>query len=344
MKIKSIFYLSVVSCSLLLVSCGGMGGVKETKTADSSAVKTSDDLQKLNAQLLAGPNNAELYYNRARYYLNSKNYELGLADMQRALKIDSTKSKYFLTLSDFYFVINKTGSAKTALEKSIKLDDKNVDAMLKLAELYLYVRKNEQSMKYINMALKVNQYNAEAYFMKGMNYKDLKDTARAISSMQTAVEQDQKYYQAYIQLGIFSSARKNPLAVQYYKNAIKIQPKSSEAWYNLGKFYQDIGDWNNALGTYTALIQIEPANKNANYNMGVIYLLRLKKYDTAINHFTAAIKIDPKYVEAYFGRGLSYQSGSGKDLKLASLDFDACLAINPKFEPAQTALKELGKK
>ena len=79
--------------------------------------------------------------------------------------------------------------------------------------------------------------------MKGMNYKEIKDTAKAISSMQTAVEQDQTYYSAYIQLGILCAAQKNPLAVQYYKNAMRIQPNSTEAWYDLGKYYQDVKDW-----------------------------------------------------------------------------------------------------
>ena len=57
-----------------------------------------------------------------------------------------------------------------------------------------------------------------------MKYKDLGDTAKAISSMQTAVEQDQQYYNAYMQLGILCAAQRNKLAVDYYKNALKVIP------------------------------------------------------------------------------------------------------------------------
>jgi tetratricopeptide (TPR) repeat protein len=228
------------------------------------------------------------------------------------------------------------------LEKCIKLDDKNVDAMLKLAELYFYVNKNDKSFEYINMALKINKYNAKAYFLKGMNYKEIKDTTKAISSMQTAVEQDQTYYNAYIQLGILNAAQRNPLAVQYYKNALRIQPNSTEAWYNLGKFYQDVEDWKQATDAYNTLLKIDPKYKNARYNLAVINLVGTKDYNKALEYFTEAIKADPTYIEAYYGRGVCYQTM--KDKKNAAIDFQACLSIDPKFEKADIALKQLGGK
>ena len=326
-------------CAVILVSCGRDNTVSETKKVVPTFQNANEELKQLDAQLLDQPNNSDLYHKRATYYFSKKKYDESYADVNKAINIDSTKAEYFLTVADLYFVANKTATVKTSLEKCISLDKKNIDAMLKLAELYLYVRKHEQSMKFINMALKVNQYNSKAYFMKGMNYKELKDTARAISSMQTAVEQDQEYYNAFIQLGILCAAKKNPLAVQYYKNAIRIKVNSAEALYNLGKCYQDMGEWTNALETYTNLLQIDPSSKNAHYNIGVIHLINFKKYDLAISHFTEAINIEPKYVQAYYGRGVCYQSKG--DVKRSIIDFQSCLDINPKFEPAQIALKVL---
>jgi tetratricopeptide (TPR) repeat protein len=338
---KNIFVTLSILSLLMFVSCGGDNKSTTTNSSDASSVNTPEELKQLNAQLLADPNNAELYHKRAKYYLDTKNLTAGVDDMTKAIHIDSTKAEYFLTLSDLYFIINKTGDAKKALEKAIQLDNKNIDAILKLAELYLYVSKSEKSMEYINMALRLDQYNAKAYFMKGMNYKDMKDTAKAISSMQTAVEQDQQYYHAYMQLGILCAAQKNPLAIQYYKNAMRIKPTSIETWYDLGKFYQDVEDWKNALATYTTLLKIDAGNKYAHYNIAVIHLINLKKFDIAIDHFTDALKLDPKYVEAYYGRGCSYEALG--DTKTALNDFQACLAINPQYEPAQAKIKQMNK-
>ncbi len=334
-------YLYLLSTLFVLLQSCSDGSKTISETKDSIAKNTPDALQKINRQLAENPDNMDLLHERARYYMETKEYTKSYTDLMRVLSQDSSKAQYYLTLSDLYFYTNKTGNSKKALEKALELDEKNIDALLKLAELYLYVQKNDRSIEYINKALKIDQYNAKAYFMKGMNYKDVRDTAKAISSMQTAVEQDQHYYHAYMQLGILTAAQRNPMAVQFYKNAIRIQPNSTEAWYAIGKFYQDMGDWENAIVTYKALINADAQNKYALYNTGVIYLLQLKQYKLAHEQFTEAIRIDPEYIEAYYSRAVTLQAMGDKANAIA--DYQSCLRINSKYEPALTGLKELNK-
>jgi tetratricopeptide (TPR) repeat protein len=338
MKFNRLLILAFLSAGILLASCGSDNS-SDPESGDTSKVVTPADLIQLNNDIESDPDNAALYHKRAKYYSDHKKIREGISDMNKALSLDSSKAGYYLTLSDLYFVANETGKAKNALEKSVKLDDKNTEAMLKLAELLLYVRKHDESITYLNNVLKLDKYNSKAYFMKGMNYKEMRDTAKAISSMQTAVEQDKQYYQAFMQLGILCAAKKDPIAVQYYKNAIRIEPKSTEAWYDMGKYYQDVKDWTNALGTYNSLLLIDQHSKNAHYNMGVIYLTGLKKYDLALEHFNRVIEIDPDYAEGYYARGITFQAMGNK--KNAVIDLQSCLKIRQNYEPAVQALKEL---
>ena len=321
---------------ILFSSCGNDSTTKETITTDSVKANVPAALAKLNEQIAAEPNNPDLLHKRAQYYLNDQKFDKGFEDMRRVMMLDSSKAPYFITLSDLYFVTNQTANSKAALEKCLTLDDKNVDAMLKLAELYFYVKKNEDCFKYINMALKIDQYNSKAYFMKGMNYKELKDTAKAISSMQTAVEQDQTFYNAYIQLGILNAAQKKNIAIDYYKNALRVQPNSTEALYNLGKFYQDMKDYENALACYKAVVKIDPKNKFAYFNMGAMELDKKSLSTISLTYFTNAINIDPKYTDAYYGRGVCYQRMDEK--KKAIEDFQYCLTLDPQYQPASVAL------
>ncbi len=339
---KIIYSLLFLSTITFFISCGNEGEkVVDNVKKDSAQVNTPEELAKLNEAIEKDPQNADLLHQRALYFLDKQEVNDGILDMINALNIDSSKSEYYVTISNLYFIGNKTGKSKLALERAIALDEKNVEAIMKLAELYLYVAQHDKSIEYLNKALKIDMYNAKAYFMKGMNFKEMKDTAKAISSMQTAVEQDQLYYQAFMQLGVLCAAKHNPLAVQYYKNAIRLNAKSPEAWYGLGKYYQDEEDYANALSTYKSLLDIEP-NKNAHYNTAVIHLINTRKYDLAVAHFSDAIKIDPKYVDAYYGRGVTYQKMGDKTNAIA--DFRSCLALTPEYEPAKIELQKMGVK
>ncbi|MBL7883188.1 MAG: tetratricopeptide repeat protein [Bacteroidia bacterium] len=336
-----ILFTIVVSLACMFSSCETETQSTDTVKKDTVVVDTPEELLKLNAEIAKNPKDADLLHKRALYFLEKQEINDGIIDMIDALNIDSTKSDYYVTISNLYFLGNKTGKAKVALERAVSLDEKNIEALLKLAELYLYVSKNEKSIEAINKVLRLDQYNAKAYFMKGMNYKELKDTAKAISSMQTAVEQDQLYYQAFMQLGILCAAKNNPLAVQYYKNAIRLNPKSVEAIYGLGKYYQDTEDFKNALLTYNTILEFD-RDKYTHYNIAVIHLVNSKKYDLSITHFSEAIAIDPKYVEAYYGRGVTYQTQGNKTAAIN--DFKACLALNGDYELAKIELQKLGVK
>lgn len=343
-SLKQLFlFIPLFAFAIAVCSCGNKTNEESTtipKDTTATVDTTAAGLEALNKKILADPNNSDLYHQRAKYQFEKrKDVQAALGDMARALSIDSTKAPYFLTLSDLYFTVNKTGNAKAALEKALQIDPKNTEAMLKLAELYLYVKKYQESLNYINMALKADQYNAKGYFMKGMVYKETGDTATAISSMETAVEQDPGYYAAYLQLGILYAAKKNVLAESYYNNALKINPRSTEAMYDKGRFYQDMQNWNGAIQTYTQLLKIDPNYKYAHFNLGVIHLVNLKVYDEAIKHFTNAIQVDSQYKEAYYGRGTCYQALG--DVQRAAADYQQALIIDPQYKPAMDALNSL---
>jgi tetratricopeptide (TPR) repeat protein len=343
MNPKTLFSLFSLITILSLASCSSDPAKTELKEIDAAAVAKASAappaLAKLNAEVTADPENPEVYHKRAQYYLKESMFDEGFEDMREVMTRDSTKALYFITLSDLYFMTNQTGASKATLEKCLQLDDKNVDAMLKLAELHFYVKKHDKSLEYINSALKLDKYNSKAYFMRGMNYKELKDTAKAISSMQTAVEQDQRFYNAYMQLGILNAAQRKPIAVEYYKNALRIQPNSIETWYDIGKYYQDVENWPKAEEAYGVLLQLDAKNRNGNYNLGVICMAAKKDYKKALNYFSTALSTDPTYAEGYYARGTCYQLLGDK--KNAATDFNACLAINPQFELATIALKQV---
>ena len=339
MKRSFFRYLVLIAITSCVFGCGNVK--KETDQQTSiQTVSTPKELQELNEKILKDSTNATLYYTRSKYYITVRDFIAAELDLSRVMKLDSMKPEYYITLSDIYLYGNHTSKSKSSLEKCLSLDPKNTDAMLKLAELYFYVKKYEESIKYINDALKVNTYLSKAYFLKGMNFKELGDTAKAISSMVTATEQDPEYYTAYVEIASLYAAKKNDLAISYFDNALRIDPKSTEALCAKGEFFQDVKEYDNAIKTYNAVLKLDPKYKYAHYNLGAIDLIN-KKYDTAIIHFTDAISSDGKYAQAYYARATCYLQKN--DNAKAKLDYQLAAEADPAFQPAKDALQAIGK-
>ncbi len=337
--------VTVIVAALLMFSCKS-GENKEavvSTTKDSLIEKiNSPELKAVNEELLKDPNSAELYNKRAKIYLGIKELEAATGDAQRAIKIDSTKAEFYLTLVDAYFASNKTRQAKELLEIVSKRFPDNTEGLLKLGELFFLVRQYENAIAQINKVLKIDENIARAYYLKGSVFKEMGDTTKAISSMQTAIEQDNKYFDAFVDIGLMYSVRKNPLAFEYFDNALRLKPGNESAMYAKAKLLQDMNKVAEAIAEYEKMLSINKDNTMVLYNMGAIYLDRKKDAEKAIDYFSKAIASDPKYTEAYFARGVCYEVL--KDIPNAKADYNMCLQVTPNFEMAIEALNNLDKK
>lgn len=336
------FSLIGLAAALCLAACGP----GENKNgADSIPIDSTQpkDLQAINQQLRNDPNNLSLYHERAKFYISVKKFGEALADMQRIVNVDSSRTEYLMTMADVCFFTNRTGRSKQLLERVVMLDKKNADARIRLAQLYLYTDQFQKALNQLDSTLMIDQNKAEAYFMKGMIFKrtakSREDTAKAVSSMQTATELDPEYYNAFVQLGIIHAEMKSSLAEEYYRNALRIQPQSEEALYNLGKYYQDAGELNKAMDTYTALLKINAHHFDAHYNMGILHTGKLKMYDEGIRYFELSMQDNPNEPRAFYGRGFCYEMKG--DVNRALGDYRRALTLDPAYENAKISIDRI---
>lgn len=120
-------------------------------------------------------------------------------------------------------------------------------------------------------------------------------------------------------------------AIANYTQAIRLNPRYANAYYNRGIARSDIGDKQGAIADYTQTVKINPRHDDAYYNRGLVYY-ELKNYQAAIADYNESLKINPNAEDAYLNRGLArYELG---DKQGAITDYNQALKINPKYANA----------
>ena len=283
------------------------------------------------------PKNSDLYQQRAEYYRQSNKNDEALADILQAIKLDDTKSTYYVTLADVYFANTETDLVEEMLQKAIAIDNNN-EAYLKLAELYLYQYMYYQCDEVLETAIRLQKHNPKAFLTKAISLKEQGDTTGYIRMMQLVIDQDPKEVIAYTSLAEFFQGKMNPLAISYYKNALAITPNDKFLHYNLGMMYQDLTEYESAKEVYQNLIAIDPRSYPAYNNLGYIAFFE-DDYEEAILYYSKAIEINHEYDQAWCNRGLAYEYMNEYDK--AREDYLQCLKVNPNYEKAIACLNNL---
>lgn len=333
--------LAFASIIILLFACDSPGG-ESTDIAGSSdtTIVTMTRMDSINALLLDEPNNIDLFLERAELWMFRDSLELAMKDIDRALRIDSTSAQAHHDKGQIHYFKRDVDLALEEFDICIEYQADHCPCLLKKAEIQMLLRKYEEALTLINTALKANEFQPEAYYMKGLLYKEVGDTNLAVSSYVTATELDPNFYDAYIQVGLLYAAAHSDLALEYYNSALDIAPESIEALYAKGMYLQEHASQKperlrEALDVYSLISQIDLEFAAAPYNQGYIYLELMAEYDSAATKFSDAIARYPLYFQAFFNRGLCFESTD--QLQRALNDYNKALAIKPDYTEAAIA-------
>lgn len=336
---------------VFLVSCTSSEEDKQENTVEKKqeVFTQKTELEQLNEAIIAQPNNATVYVNRANYFLNNGQVEDAKQDADRALKIDKTSAEVSYTKGLVMLKSGQVENAKLFFEHATELDTAHARSYLKLAYIYLAVPDFDKSIAYINKGLRINQYMAEPYWLKGKWYELQNKNELAASSYQTAIERDPDYYDAYLSQGILHNKLDNPIALQYFQSAINLRPNSIEAWRLKGMSHKEHEEYSKAIVIFDTIIAIDSTFEVAYFDKGTTLLDMCyesnpkAKNDSLINEaltlFNKAINLNANYVPARYNRGLCYEELGQKNK--AKEEYKKVLELEPNYELAVQGMNRL---
>lgn len=330
-----------INCTLLIITLLFSASCKQhtTKKLESTnPVYESAEVKPLTDKLLAEPDNAALYFQRGLILHKMQNDTLAINDFKKAASLDSTKAEYFSAVGDLLFEHKDINGSLPWIQHAIKLNPQDTKAHLKIAKMLVYTKDFPKAFAEINEVLRKNAMVPEGYFLKGMIYKDLKDTTKAISSFQTAIQVDPKYKDAIIQLGTIYSLKNNPLALEYFDNAFKVDTTDVFPIYAKGMFYQNQNKYEEAKAQYHDCIIRNTDYQDAYFSTGWI-LMHQDSLEKAWRQFDLVTKLDLTNYKAYYNRGLCKEMMGKKDEALS--DYKQALSFNKDYKEASDGIKRL---
>jgi tetratricopeptide (TPR) repeat protein len=135
-------------------------------------------------------------------------------------------------------------------------------------------------------------------------------------------------------------------AIQFYKDALKADPKASDAYAELTDLYLALGRPADATSLAQEALKVDPENTDAHRMLGRVYFSQINKgaqgqidekaLRMALQEFQKVIEKDPKDVDTLVTLGRLY-AGSN-DTANAEKSYNAALAVEPDNEEALTGL------
>ena len=275
------------------------------------------------------PRQSIVYVGRGNAYKQKKNYDRALADFDRAIQLEPDLSEAYFDRGRLYTSLRDADRAIADYEKVIQLDPQWPFAYLLRGNEHFVKRNFDLAFADFDKAIKLDAQIASAYRLRGSVYAARDDHDRAIADFDKAIQLSPRDADAHHLRG-FSYAIKgdSDRAINDFSKTIELDPASEYGYYGRGRAYLDRGDYDKAILDYDKVIQLNARMTAAYVDRGFAYGNK-REYDRAIADFDKVLQLDPQDSGTHYNRGLAYLSKGAYDLAMA--DFSKAIELKPDF-------------
>ena len=222
-------------------------------------LKKSDKIHAVSAFKLAEDLNPENpYYNNslAYAYVKAELYDDAIEYYQKAIKLNPDSEWTSIVchaLGAIYAEIKENyQAAEATFNAGMVLDPNNIDIQLSLGDLFMSQGDLDKAIKTYCDAISTDPLNFMSYAKAGLALWEKDYLEEAVVAFHKSIELNADFEIAQNNLGVvYLDGYGDPkTSVEYFKNAININPNYTLAYFNLARAYQAIGDKSHAAEYY----------------------------------------------------------------------------------------------
>lgn len=195
--------------------------------------------------------------------------------LSRAIEADPNFVVAQYTLGRVHQALGNRWKAAAQYRAATQLDPSYPEPYKALGDLLLAAPRRlfDQAVEAYQKAIERRPFYAEAHVGLGEALAAKGDTDAAIGAYQRALTFNAVNPRVYVSLGKIYYGEKGLYyeAVNAYRRAIDLDPRSVEARMGLGEVYEDKGLYREAIEEYRRVMEVEPTHAEALYNLALVY-------------------------------------------------------------------------
>jgi tetratricopeptide (TPR) repeat protein len=233
---------------------------------------------------------------RAGEFRNRGEVERELADINGALRADSTNSQAFIARARYF---RRHGQETDALRDYDRV-------------IHMPIDPDDRGNSFVNRA---------------RAYGDQREYSEALADLDSALGAQPGYLAAYLmRASIFESRREYGRAVNEYTAAMRDNSPTASLFKGRGDDYFNSARYQDALTDYDSALALEPDVASRYVDRAQLERY-LGQFDRVIADYTKAIRLEPRRAVRYISRANAYQQLG--DWANAMADFNSAVSVEP---------------
>lgn len=317
--------------AISVVACSG-------HSSNENATLSQPPYNKLTDSIEQAPKDAGLYYRRGSLLYGNGEMKLAENDLRNAWRLDS-KEEYALRLT----TILKQKNSDTAivfLQQALKKIPTSIGLHILLAKGYESKNELDKALAIADDIIKQYPGELDALMLKSEILKKQNKNAEALDLLEKAHSYAPGDVDLVHQLAFEYAEAKNPKVLSLADSLIKmdIEKRHPEPYYFKGLYYENTGNWKEAVKCFDEAIQHDFNFMDAYLDKGQTFFDQ-KKYADALKTFQLTTTVFPSESLPYFWLGKTQQALGDKNE--ARLNYQRALGLDKTFTEAKDSADRL---
>ncbi|MDC1106910.1 tetratricopeptide repeat protein [Prolixibacteraceae bacterium] len=204
---------------------------------------------------------------------------------------------------DYFIQKNELSNSLRIVEFANRQHDGAIPLWIKKSQIIFNLGQIDEAISLAKHCMKFEPSNAELYYLVGTGYLNKNDGERAKKYFDHTFHCESEHLDEILfNIGYaYEQVLDYHNAIEFFRGAIRNNPKNTNAIYDLAYSYDKIGNYKKAIWAYNHYLELDPYNTSVWFNLGIA-LNHTNNQDKALEAYEYTLAINDKHTAALFNK------------------------------------------